>query len=82
MKRLLLRKVPGAPSLGHALLFITYLGLNTGFIFVFIDDSLLPLHIIVAARTGWYESLFVLLAVINYYQVGHCESLLDSVSQS
>ncbi|KAG5762442.1 hypothetical protein H9Q72_009443 [Fusarium xylarioides] len=53
IKRLLLRKVPGAPSLGHALLYTTYFGLNTGFIFVYSDDSLLPLHVIVAARTGW-----------------------------
>ncbi|CVL06717.1 related to ferric-chelate reductase [Fusarium mangiferae] len=53
IKRLLLRKVPGAPSLGHALLYITYLGLNVGLVFVYTDDSILPLHVIVAARTGW-----------------------------
>lgn len=50
-------KVRGAPSLGHVILFATYVGLNVGFMFVYIDDSVLSLHVIIAARTGWYARL-------------------------
>ncbi|KAF4460245.1 ferric reductase like transmembrane component [Fusarium albosuccineum] len=63
LKRLLLSKVLGAPSLGHAAVFLAYLGLNVGFIFVFIDDSVLPLRMIVAARTGWLAVANICLTV-------------------
>ncbi|KAJ4317700.1 hypothetical protein N0V84_007219 [Fusarium piperis] len=53
LEKLILVKVPGAPSLGHAAVFLGYLALNVGFIFVYVDDSILSLHVIVAARTGW-----------------------------
>lgn len=52
-------KVPGVPSLGHAMIFATYVGLNVGFMFVYVDDSFLSLHVIIAARTGWYAHLIL-----------------------
>lgn len=58
--RLLLLKVPGAPSLGHAVLVTTYLGLNICFIFVYVDDSVMLLHAVVASRVGWYVCFKVL----------------------
>ncbi|KAF5640792.1 ferric reductase like transmembrane component [Fusarium sp. NRRL 52700] len=53
IKSLLSKEVPIAPSLGHVLLYIIYLGLNLGFFFVKIDDSILALDYVLAARAGW-----------------------------
>ncbi|KAH8694383.1 ferric reductase like transmembrane component [Ilyonectria robusta] len=61
--RLLMLKVRGAPSLGHVILFATYVGLNVGFMFVYIDDSVLSLHVIIAARTGWLAVANICLTV-------------------
>ncbi|KAJ3530721.1 hypothetical protein NM208_g9201 [Fusarium decemcellulare] len=63
LKRVLLSNVPGAPSLGHATIFAAYLGLNVGFVFVYTDDSVLPLRLIVAARTGWLAVANICLTV-------------------
>ncbi|KAF5007524.1 hypothetical protein FDECE_6147, partial [Fusarium decemcellulare] len=63
LKRVLLSKVIGAPSLGHAAVFAAYLGLNVGIIFVYTDDSVLPLRMIVAARTGWLTVANICLTV-------------------
>ncbi|TVY60318.1 hypothetical protein Focb16_v003915 [Fusarium oxysporum f. sp. cubense] len=53
IKSLLSRKVPIAPSLGHVLLYIIYFSLNFGFFFVKVDDSILALDYVLAARAGW-----------------------------
>ncbi|KAF5252708.1 hypothetical protein FANTH_2335 [Fusarium anthophilum] len=53
IKSLLSRKISIAPSLGHVLLYITYFGLNLGFFFVKVDDSILSWDYIVPMRAGW-----------------------------
>ncbi|KAM5381705.1 hypothetical protein ACJZ2D_002925 [Fusarium nematophilum] len=63
LRRLLLSKVPGVPSLGHGALLTIYLGLNVGFIFVYTDTSVLPLRVVVAARTGWLAVANICLTV-------------------
>lgn len=82
IKSLLSRKVPIAPSLGHVFLYFIYFSLNFGFFFVKVDDSILALDYVLAARAGWYEGSLVFLDLVNYYQVGRCESLLDGIPQS
>ncbi|EWG38307.1 hypothetical protein FVEG_14864 [Fusarium verticillioides 7600] len=53
IKSVLSRKVSIAPSLGHVLLYITYFGLNLGFFFVKVDDSILSWEYIIPMRAGW-----------------------------
>ncbi|PCD23258.1 hypothetical protein AU210_014781 [Fusarium oxysporum f. sp. radicis-cucumerinum] len=53
IKSLLSRKVPIAPSLGHVFLYFIYFSLNFGFFFVKVDDSILALDYVLAARAGW-----------------------------
>ncbi|KAH6975696.1 ferric reductase NAD binding domain-containing protein [Ilyonectria destructans] len=52
-RRTLLSKMRGLPSVGHGVLATVYLALNIAFIFVNVDSSILSLHYIVGARTGW-----------------------------
>lgn len=55
----------GLPSVGHGVLATVYLALNIAFIFVNVDSSILSLHYIVGARTGWYKTL------IYHHKVAH-----------
>lgn len=42
------------PSGGHGLLAFVYVSINIIIMFTNMDNSVLPMHTNIAARTGWY----------------------------
>jgi hypothetical protein len=53
IRNLLMRKVPGLPSIGHVILATVYVAINIVITFTNMDNSSLSLHNNLASRTGW-----------------------------
>ncbi|ROT35633.1 ferric reductase like transmembrane component [Sodiomyces alkalinus F11] len=64
LRNVLIRKVPGLPSAGHAGLAVAYVTLNIVLTFThLLDDPVMSLKSNVAARTGWLSLANICLAI-------------------